>query len=111
MENIFSNFLFFYFIFYSPLQPVGFIGLGNMGLPMARNLVAKGHKLVLYDISQERMNEVGGGEGVGSPAEVASKAETVITMLPTGNHVMQCYSGENGLLRFENERREGGGGK
>lgn len=74
-----------------------------MGLPMARNLVAKGHKLVLYDISQERMNEVGGGEGVGSPAEVASKAETVITMLPTGNHVMQCYSGENGLLRFEKE--------
>ncbi|CAI8054696.1 3-hydroxyisobutyrate dehydrogenase (Fragment) [Geodia barretti] len=45
--------------------PVGFIGLGNMGLPMAQNLVTRGHQLVLYDISPGRVEEVGGGGGCG----------------------------------------------
>ena len=68
---------------------------------MAQNLVAGGHKLVLYDVSPGRMGEVGeGGEGVSSPAEVARRAETIITMLPSGENVMDCYAGENGILRF-----------
>ena len=71
-----------------------------MGLPMAQNLVSRGHQLVLYDITPGRVGEVGGGEGVGSPAEVARRAETVITMLPSGKNVMECYTGEGGLLGY-----------
>ena len=81
------------------LQSVGFIGLGNMGLPMAQNLLSHGHQLVLYDVAEARMEAVGGGERVGSPAEVASRAHTIITMLPSGKNVLECYSGNNGLLR------------
>lgn len=72
-----------------------------MGLPMAQNLLAHGHHLVLYDVSEARMEAVGGGEKVGSPAEVASRTCTIITMLPSGKNVMECYSGENGLLRSD----------
>lgn len=79
-------------------QPLGFIGLGNMGLPMAQNLLANGHQLVLYDISESRVGEVGGGQAVASPAEVASRCPTVVTMLPSGTNVMQCYTGERGIL-------------
>lgn len=72
-----------------------------MGLPMAQNLVARGHKLVLYDVSPGRVGEIGdGGEGVSSPAEVAKRSETIITMLPSGENVMDCYAGENGILRY-----------
>ena len=80
-------------------QPVGFIGLGNMGLPMARNLLGSGHQLVFYDVSEGRVKEIGGGEAAGSPAEVASRAQTIVTMLPSGQNVMDCYAGDNGLFR------------
>ena len=70
-----------------------------MGLPMAQNLVSRGHQLVLYDIDSERVGAVGGGEGVASPAEVARRAQTLITMLPSGKNVMSCYVGEEGILR------------
>ena len=84
----------------STFQSVGFIGLGNMGLPMAQNLAARGHNLVLYDMVPSRVAEVGGGEGVNSPAEVAERCHTVVTMLPLGKDVMDCYAGENGILRY-----------
>ena len=80
-------------------QPVGFIGLGNMGAPMARNLLAGGHQLLLYDISEARLGEVEGGERASSPAEVAARSSTIITMLPSGQNVLECYSGEEGILR------------
>ena len=80
-------------------QSVGFIGLGNMGLPMARNLLGSGHQLVLYDVSEGRVKEMGGGEAAGSPAEVASRAQTIVTMLPSGQNVMDCYAGDKGLFR------------
>ena len=71
-----------------------------MGLPMAQNLLSRGHQLVLYDVSPGRVGEVGGGEDADSPAEVARRAQTIITMLPSGKNVMECYAGENGILRF-----------
>ena len=80
------------------VQPVGFIGLGNMGLPMAQNLLANGHELLLYDISQSRVGEVGGGQGEENPRAVAARCSTLVTMLPSGKNVIQCYTGEHGVL-------------
>ncbi|WP_373185142.1 3-hydroxyisobutyrate dehydrogenase [Halopseudomonas sp.] len=80
---------------------IGFIGLGNMGGPMARNLLAAGHRLSVHDLSLEAIEglvEAGAG-AVGSVAELgASDAELIITMLPAASHVRQVYLGENGLL-------------
>lgn len=53
-------------------QPVGFIGLGNMGAPMANNLLQKGHKLVVYDIAESAVSQAvsAGATKASSPAEV-----------------------------------------
>ncbi|XP_076043947.1 3-hydroxyisobutyrate dehydrogenase, mitochondrial isoform X2 [Oratosquilla oratoria] len=81
---------------------VGIIGLGNMGGPMASNLINKGHKVVVYDVNEEAVNQVQnvGAEKAASPAEIASKADRIITMLPNSQHVISCYAGEKGI--FEN---------
>jgi len=59
---------------------VGFIGLGVMGKPMARNLIAAGHELVLYSRTRASVDEVAedGGTAAGSPREVAENADVVI---------------------------------
>lgn len=79
---------------------VGFIGLGNMGGPMARNLLAKGRPLLVYDVEASAVEGAvaAGAAKADSPAEVASRARTVVTMLPAGAHVLSCYTGEAGLL-------------
>ena len=61
---------------------IGFIGLGNMGAPMAANLVAAGHRVTGFDLSQVRVDGV---TMAGSPAEAAAGREVVITMLPDGD--------------------------
>ena len=61
---------------------IGFIGLGNMGAPMAANLVAAGHQVTGFDLSQVRVDGV---TMAGSPAEAAAGREVVITMLPDGD--------------------------
>ena len=66
---------------------------------MAQNLAARGHNLVVYDVVPGKAGEVGGGEAANSPAEVAQRCNTVITMLPLGKDVLECYTGENGILR------------
>ena len=60
---------------------IGFIGLGNMGAPMAANLVAEGHEVTGFDVAGV---SVPGAVQAGSAAEAASGAEVVITMLPNG---------------------------
>ena len=82
-------------------QPVGFVGLGNMGSPMAHNLLAKGHRLVVCDLVQSSVAELvqAGAEAAGSPAQVARQASTIITMLPAGEHVKEVYAGKDGVLR------------
>ncbi|XP_064396668.1 3-hydroxyisobutyrate dehydrogenase, mitochondrial-like [Halichondria panicea] len=81
-------------------EPVGFIGLGNMGAPMANNLLQKGHKLVVYDIAEAAVSQAvsAGAVKATSPAEVAKQANTIVTMLPAGSHVLECYKGENGIF-------------
>jgi 3-hydroxyisobutyrate dehydrogenase len=83
---------------------LGFIGLGNMGAPMARNLLKAGHELTIYDVVQANVDTlVAQGEGrvtaVTSPAAILSNgAEAIITMLPAAQHVKTVYLGENGIL-------------
>lgn len=79
---------------------VGFIGLGNMGGHMAQNLLKSGKSLIVYDISAEACNSLkNAGAAVGeSPAEVATKANKIVTMLPSSPHVKAVYSGEQGIF-------------
>ena len=84
----------------SPLPIVGFIGLGNMGSGMTRNLQAAGYRLVITDIRRESGDDLvaGGASFVNSAAEVAAASDIVITMLPTPRHVDMVLSGPDGLL-------------
>ncbi len=79
---------------------IGFIGLGNMGGPMAANLVKAGHRVIGFDLSGDAMSAHAdaGGEKAGGVAELAAAAEVVVTMLPAGKHVRQIYQGEGGIL-------------
>ncbi|XP_019581718.1 3-hydroxyisobutyrate dehydrogenase, mitochondrial isoform X3 [Rhinolophus sinicus] len=98
--------------------PVGFIGLGNMGNPMAKNLMKHGYPLIIYDVFPDACKEFqDAGEQAGSrpplkvqdghlqiqvvssPADVAEKADRIITMLPTSNNAIEAYSGANGILK------------
>lgn len=82
--------------------PVGFIGLGNMGSHMARNLLNKGHCVVVYDVYPEAMtNLVDSGALISpNPADIAERCERIITMLPSSPHVQEVYSGENGIFQL-----------
>jgi 3-hydroxyisobutyrate dehydrogenase len=80
---------------------IGFIGLGNMGNPMCRNLLKHGHKLKIYDVVSDlvRKLEKDNCEVATSPAECARGVEMVITMLPSSPHVRTVYLGEQGVLK------------
>ena len=79
---------------------IGFIGLGIMGKPMARNLMKSGHSLVVCDVSSEPVEELvrEGAEAAGSPREVAERCDILITMLPTSPHVKAVVMGPGGIL-------------
>jgi 3-hydroxyisobutyrate dehydrogenase len=81
---------------------VGFVGLGNMGGPMARNLAAAGHHLTLFDVHDEAASALAAEfENVsvaGTVAEVAQGSGVVVTMLPATPHVESVYLGASGLL-------------
>jgi 2-hydroxy-3-oxopropionate reductase len=79
---------------------IGFIGLGIMGKPMAKNLLKAMHELVVFDINKENIADVvaAGGKGASSAAEVASAAAVIITMLPNSPHVKNVVCGEGGIL-------------
>jgi len=83
---------------------LGFIGLGNMGAPMARNLLKAGHDLTVFDVVQANVDAlVKAGEGhaksANTPAAVLeSGVDAVITMLPAAQHVKSVYLGEQGIL-------------
>ena len=81
---------------------VGFIGLGIMGKPMAKNLIKAGYELVVYDIVEEAVAELVkfGAQRGESPADVAAKVgELIVTMLPNSNHVQDVVAGEKGILK------------
>ena len=79
---------------------VGFIGLGNMGGPMAANLVKAGHAVKGLDLSQEARGRLAeaGGTPVSTIAEAVAEADVVVTMLPAGAHVRKVYCGDDGVL-------------
>lgn len=82
------------------MATITFIGLGNMGGPMASNLLKAGHEVTVFDLSDDAVRTlVGeGAKSAESAQEAADSAECVITMLPAGKHVEAVYLGDNGLL-------------
>mmetsp|Transcript_49789 Transcript_49789/g.89484 ORF Transcript_49789/g.89484 Transcript_49789/m.89484 type:complete len:337 (-) Transcript_49789:298-1308(-) len=84
----------------SPGLTIGFVGLGNMGGPMAKNLLKAGHEVVAFDVTAANLASLvaAGGRAAESPLAVAAAAKIVITMLPSNPHVREVYSGANGLL-------------
>lgn len=79
---------------------IGFIGLGIMGKPMAKNLLKAGYKLAVFDINNEVVREVaaaGANEGK-SAADVAAQSDLIITMLPNSPEVEQVVLGNDGVL-------------
>jgi len=82
------------------MTAIGFIGLGNMGLPMASNLVKAGHEVTGFDLDEGKLaafERMGGKRAVSLGAAVAA-GEAVITMLPAGKHVREAYLGDNGII-------------
>jgi 2-hydroxy-3-oxopropionate reductase len=80
---------------------VGFIGLGIMGRPMAKNLMEAGYELVVHNRSPEKAEELaeeGDATAAGSPREVAEACDIVITMLPDSPDVEAVVAGEDGVL-------------
>jgi 3-hydroxyisobutyrate dehydrogenase len=79
---------------------IGFIGLGNMGAPMAANLVKAGHTVTGYDIVPAALQALAqaGGKTAASAAEAARGADVVITMLPAGQHVRDVWLHQGGLI-------------
>jgi 3-hydroxyisobutyrate dehydrogenase len=79
---------------------IAFIGLGNMGAPMARNLLKAGHALTVFDVVQRNIDALAalGATAAVSPKHAAAQAEMVITMLPSSPHVKGVYLGEDGVL-------------
>ena len=79
---------------------IGFIGLGIMGRPMARNLMKAGYRLVLFNRSPGPVDELEaeGAERASGPADLASRADIVITMLPDSPDVVSVVKGEGGVI-------------
>jgi 2-hydroxy-3-oxopropionate reductase len=86
-------------------ERIGFIGLGVMGEPMARNLVDAGYSLVVHSRSPEPVEALAeaGAETASGPREVAEKADVVITMLPDSPAVETVVLGEDGVLAGASE--------
>jgi len=85
---------------------VGFVGLGLMGAPMARNLMEAGHELVLYNRTRNKAEELaaaGDAKVADSPSEVARESAITITMLPGPPEVEEIIAGERGLLEGAGE--------
>jgi len=82
------------------MATIAFIGLGNMGGPMARNLIKAGHALTVFDLVPAAVAPIvgAGARAAGSPAEAARGAEVVVTMLPAGAHVRAVYTGTGGVI-------------
>lgn len=79
---------------------IGFIGLGNMGGPMAANLIKAGHTVSVFDLNQNTVNELKskGANAAADATQCAHNVDILISMLPAGKHVKALYLGENGLI-------------
>ncbi len=82
------------------METIGFIGLGLMGRPMARNLLAAGHPLVVFNRSRGPVDELtaAGASAATSPADVASRATRIVTIVSDSPDVEQVLDGPNGVF-------------
>ncbi len=82
------------------MAKVGFIGLGNMGGGMARNIRQAGHELKVFDLNGQAMADIcaEGAMAADSAVDAVSDVDAVITMLPAGKHVKSVYLGPDGLI-------------
>jgi 3-hydroxyisobutyrate dehydrogenase len=78
---------------------IGFVGLGNMGAPMVRNLLKAGHQVAAFDIVPAALDLVPGARRAASAADAAAGADVVITMLPAGQHVQDAWLGAGGMAQ------------
>src|SRR5262245_57957996 len=83
---------------------IGFIGLGNMGLPMAQNLIKAGHQVEGVDVNTAATGKLrAAGGAVAETAKIAaSRADVVITMLPSGKEVREVYLSPAGVIESAN---------
>jgi 2-hydroxy-3-oxopropionate reductase len=82
------------------IEKIGFIGIGIMGEPMAKNLINAGYQLAAYDINREAIERLAtnGAEAVSSPKEAATARDLVITMLPDDRIVEEVVRGKDGAI-------------
>jgi len=82
------------------MKKIGFVGLGIMGKPMAKNLLKAGYSLVVYDVRKEPVEELAqcGAVPANNGKEVAEASDVIITMLPNSPDVKAAVLGENGIL-------------
>ena len=82
------------------MAKIGFIGVGNMGGPMAQNLIKDGHDVKAFDIVGQTLSRVmnAGAAQAASPGDAASGVDAVVTMLPAGAHVSDVYTGAGEVL-------------
>jgi len=86
---------------------IGFIGLGNMGFPMARRLIEAKHRLVAFDTRKEVLDRLValGAQAAGSPKEVADRVETVMASLPSLQASLDVATGKNGVIEGAKVKR------
>ena len=79
---------------------IGFIGLGNMGLPMALNLLKAGHQVEGFDVNGDAVAKLvaAGGVDAGSVKSAATRGDVVVSVLPAGDHVREVYLGGDGVV-------------
>lgn len=79
---------------------IAFIGLGNMGYPMAQHLIKAGHVVIGVDVNSEAIERLiaSGGNGADSVGAAVSDADIVVTMLPSGTEVREAYLGNGGIV-------------
>jgi len=82
------------------MTSIGFIGIGNMGGPMAANLIKAGHQVAVFDLSRDAVERAvaNGASAAASMQAAAAGVEVVVTMLPAGAHVRGVYLGDDGIL-------------
>ncbi|MFW5980741.1 MAG: 2-hydroxy-3-oxopropionate reductase [Halanaerobiaceae bacterium] len=87
------------------MKKIGFIGVGIMGMPMAKNLIDAGYELIAYDIDENSLNEIvdyGAKRGESSRG-IAQNCEVIITMLPDSPDVKDVVLGEKGIIEGVSE--------
>ncbi len=82
------------------MTTIAFIGLGNMGGPMAENLIKAGHKLTVYDLNKDAVAKVvkAGAKKADSAISALTNAKVIISMLPNGSIVKSLFTGKKGLI-------------